>query len=61
MRVSSVNHDVADGFSRGGERLQDALRIAREAGLPLLRLQIPPIWRDLATVVEVSHLAMELL
>jgi len=54
-RVSSVDNDVADGLSGGGERLQDALRIAREAGLPLLRLQVPPNWRDLAAVVEVSQ------
>ena len=58
-RVSSVDNDVADGLSRGGERLQDALRIAREANLPLLRLHLPPSWRNLAAVVEVSRLALE--
>jgi len=56
-RVTSIDNDVADGLSRGGEQLQDALRIAREAGLPLLRLEVPPCWRCLAAVVEVSRLA----
>jgi len=57
-RVTSIDNDVADGLSRGGEQLQDALRIAKEAGLPLLRLQVPPpVWRGLAAVVEVSRLA----
>jgi len=46
-RVTSIDNDVADRLSRGGEQLQDALRIAREAGLPLLRLQVPPVWRGL--------------
>jgi hypothetical protein len=57
VRVTSIDNDVADGLSRGGEQLQDALRIARDAGLPLLRLEVPPGWRCLATVVEVSRLA----
>jgi len=56
-RVSSIDNDVADGLSHGGELLQDALRIAREARLPLLRLQVSPSWRRLAAVVEVSRLA----
>jgi len=56
-RVASIDNDVADGLSRGGELLQDALRIAREARLPLLRLQVSPSWRSLAAVVEVSRLA----
>ena len=39
-RVASVDNDVADGLSRGGTKLIDALRIASAAGMPLTRLTV---------------------
>jgi len=46
-RVASVENDVADGLSRGGSKLGDALRIAAATGLPLCRLAVSPENRSL--------------
>ena len=39
FRIASVDNDIADGLSRGGQKLGDALRMAAQAGLVLHRLQ----------------------
>ena len=39
-RVKSIDNDVADGLSRGGGALADALRTAMAAGLPLRRVHV---------------------
>jgi len=49
-RVASVDNDVADGLSRGGSKLADALRIAQGSGLPLKRLFVSPATRDLSSL-----------
>ena len=54
QRVSSVDNDIADGLSRGGKQLANALRIAAGAGLPLKRLQPQPSWRDLSHLQSLS-------
>jgi hypothetical protein len=45
-RVASVDNDVADGLSRGGAQLADALRIAASSGLEVVRLTAEAAWRD---------------
>ena len=47
-RVASVDNDVADGLSRGGAKLADALRIVASSGYPLERLTIGGRVRSLA-------------
>ena len=47
-RVASVDNDVADGLSRGGAKLADALRIVASSGYPLVRLTIGGRVRSLA-------------
>ena len=47
-RIASVDNDIADGLSRGGERLEDALRIAAASGMPTLKLEPQPRWRQLS-------------
>jgi hypothetical protein len=47
-RVASVFNDVADLLSRGD--VEEALRFAQEAGLPVVRLAVPPEWRDLSNL-----------
>jgi len=46
-RVASVDNDIADGLSRGGTYLHEALRLARSAGLRVQRVEPPHRWRDL--------------
>jgi hypothetical protein len=47
-RVASVDNDVADGLSRGGAKLADALRIVASSGYPLVRLPVEGRVRSLA-------------
>ena len=56
-RVASVDNDLADGLSRGGEKLADALRMAAASGLPIVRLEPLAIWRDLSELLELQQLA----
>ena len=53
-RVASVDNDVADGLSRGGEKLRDALRIAAGAGMPLKRLEVLAAIRSLSELRYLS-------
>ena len=53
-RIASVDNDIADGLSRGGEKLEDALRIAAHSGMPIVKLEPPPRWRDLSAVVRAA-------
>ena len=46
-RVSSEDNDVADGLSRGGEQLADALRMAASAGFDIVRVDVLGRWRSL--------------
>ena len=50
LRVASVDNDIADGLSRGGPMLANALRIAAGAGIPLRRLTPVSEWRDLSAL-----------
>ena len=47
FRVASVENDVADGLSRGGDKMADALRMAVQAGLVVRRLKPDPRASDL--------------
>ena len=47
-RVASVDNDVADGLSRGGSQLSDALRMAASAGLEVRRVETVGRWRSMA-------------
>ena len=47
-RVASVFNDVADLLSRGD--IDDALRFAEEANLPVIRLDVPSSLRDLSAL-----------
>ena len=55
--LMSVDNDLADGLSRGGEKLADALRMAAASGLPVVRLEPLAIWRDLSELLELQQLA----
>ena len=46
MRVASVDNDIADGLSRGGDMLRHALNMARACGLHPERVVISPSRRD---------------
>ena len=50
-RVASVDNDVADGLSRGGAKLADALRTAAAAGYRVRRLQPAAAWRDTSSLM----------
>lgn len=50
FRIASIDNDIADGLSRGGEKLQDAIRMAVQAGLKVRRL-LPDAQED-----SVSHI-----
>ena len=45
-RVASVDNDIADGLSRGGSMLADALRMAASTGMPVVRLDPLSQWRS---------------
>jgi hypothetical protein len=55
-RVASVDNDVADGLSRGGQQLSDALRVAASAGYPILRLRPVERWRDTSSLLRSSRM-----
>jgi hypothetical protein len=46
-RIASVDNDVADGLSRGGEKRRDAMRIAAAAQLPIVELTVTASVRSL--------------
>ena len=46
-RVASVDNDVADGLSRGGLKVAEALRIAAGTCMPMRRLVVPAAVRSL--------------
>ena len=54
-RVASADNDVADGLSRGGQQMADALRIAASAGYPIMRLAPHPRWRDTSALLASRH------
>ena len=53
-RIATEDNDVADGLSRGGDQLADALRIPAALGYELLRLEPDPEWRDLSHLSTAS-------
>ena len=53
QRIASEDNDVADGLSRGGDKLANALRIAAGSGLTLKRLQPLLKWRDLSRLQQI--------
>ena len=48
FRIASIDNDVADGLSRGGKKLADAIRMATQANLRVVRLTPDPREDDLA-------------
>ena len=54
-RIASVDNDVADGLSRGGAKLADALRIAAGAGYRVKRLEPKAEWRDTSQLVAAAQ------
>jgi hypothetical protein len=53
-RVTSVDNDIADGLSRGGEQLADALRMAAASQLQLVRLEAVEQWRDMSYLLTLT-------
>ena len=51
-RIASEDNDIADGLSRGGDKLADALRMAAAANLPLQRLDPHEEWRNTAYLMD---------
>jgi hypothetical protein len=51
-RVASADNDVADGLSRGGSMLADALRMAASTGLEVTRVDVVDRWRSLSGLRE---------
>ena len=51
-RVASSDNDLADGLSRGGEQLADALRMAAATLMPVIRLEAHEEWRDTSYLLE---------
>ena len=47
FRIASVDNDIADGLSRGGSMLQNAIKMAVQAGLTVRRLEIDCIEDEL--------------
>ena len=56
-RIASVDNDVADGLSRGGAKLADALRIATGAGYRVQRLDPSAEWRDTSQLIAAAQAA----
>ena len=54
LRITSEDNDIADGLSRGGEKLADALRIASATGIQVKRLAPLEKWRDLTALRGLS-------
>jgi hypothetical protein len=59
-RVASVDNDVADGLSRGGSMLADALRTLAAAGYPVVRLEPSSEWRDSKYILSLSGKPLQL-
>ena len=57
FRVASVDNDVADGLSRGGTKLADAIRMAVQAGLTVRRLEPDQQENDLKAVLDAVSIA----
>ena len=53
-RVASADNDIADGLSRGGEMLADALRMASAAQLQMVRLEAVGQWRDISYLLNLK-------
>ena len=54
-RVKSEDNDLADGLSRGGSKLADALRMAAASGMRVERLEPDPQWRDTSALLEIAR------
>ena len=54
LRITSEDNDVADGLSRGGEKLAAAIRLAVQGGLAVQRLAIDPLENDLQAMLRGS-------
>ena len=59
-RVASVDNDVADGLSRGGSMMADALRTLAAAGYPVVRLEPSSEWRDSKYIRSLSGKPLQL-
>ena len=59
-RVASVDNDVADGLSRGGTMLADALRTLAASGYPVVRLEPTREWRDSSVILQLSGKPLQL-
>ena len=59
-RVASVDNDVADGLSRGGTVLADALRTLAASGYPVVRLEPTREWRDSSVILQLSGKPLQL-
>jgi hypothetical protein len=53
-RVATEDNDVADGISRGGTMLADALRIPASLGYKIVRLEPLAEWRDTSGLFDVD-------
>ena len=49
-----LDNDIADGLSRGGEMLADALRMASAAQLQMVRLEAVGQWRDISYLLNLK-------
>ena len=54
LRIASVDNDIADGLSRGGEMLANALRIASATGIRVRRLAPLEKWCNLTALRGLS-------
>ena len=53
-RITTHDNDVADGLSRGGAMLEDALRMAYDANLVVRRLSVKQSTRDLRNLLTLG-------
>ena len=53
-RVTSVDNDIADDLSRGGEQLADALRMAAAAQFQMVHLEAVEQWRDMSYLLTLT-------
>jgi hypothetical protein len=51
FRIASVDNDIADGLSRGSDKLAAAIRMAVSAGLKVRRLRPDPAENDLRSIL----------
>ena len=59
-RVASVDNDVADGLSRCGAMMADALRTLAASGYPVVRLEPSSEWRDSEYIQSLSGKPLQL-